>query len=149
MPSTIARIRIRCDEATITTNPQAITSPRAPSNCPYLQKRYRRKVQRRSVYGYYVTSHRIYKLTHGDEKPGEGALTEPFREFCRTLCEETGLPNDSSTFCQVGGCGYCIALTRNLRKAPEFSNLETLVQKVKMLLNTDEEPDWYYEELGY
>lgn len=105
----------------------------------------RKSSARPTVYGYYVGHREIYEQKWRNSA-GDDDLFQPFRDFRTKLCRETGLPDNHRTFCEVGGDGYCIVLARNLsRKAPRTPQLNTLIQKVKDLLETQEEPRWYHE----
>jgi hypothetical protein len=141
--------RVHFDEIANTINDPTPSSSNTLNDHGRPQKRSVRKSPRNpTVYGYYVEVYEIHEQKHGRNSALEGDIFETFKEFRRTLCRETGLPNNYLTFCEVGGSGYCIALARNLpRKAPRSLDLEALVQKMKRLLKTEEEPKWYYEEV--
>lgn len=49
---------------------------------------------------------------------GPADLTKPFNFYVFCRCRETYLPNNSTTFCEVGSHDYCgIALTRTANLA--------------------------------
>ena len=96
-----------------------------------------RKRTRGMVYGYYVSPCALLANLRKNNAVVSDDLYEVSLDFRRSFCRATNRRGTSSTFVSVARqSGFCVVLSKG-------ASMETEIQVLKKLLDTEEEPMWY------
>ena len=97
----------------------------------------KRKRNRGMVYGYYVSPSALLSNLRKNNAVVSEDLYEVSLDFNRSFCRATNRRGTSATFVSVAHqSGYCVVLSKG-------ASMETEIQVLKKLLDTEEEPMWY------
>jgi hypothetical protein len=98
---------------------------------------HRKSKRRGMVYGYYVSPSALLANLRKNNAVVSKDAYEVSLDFKRSFCRATNRRGTSTTFVSVAELsGYCVVLSKG-------TSMETEIQVLKKLLDTEEEPKWY------